>query len=315
MKSQQIDVLIPVYNCEKYIEKCLDSLLNQTYKNINIIVNNNGSTDGTGRILDEYANRYNNIIVYYTKNEDNISKARNFLIEKISSDYFTFFDADDYAEEEYIETLYKLLIASGADVSVCAKCRHGENKNVNLKKKNKNLNRVLVWGKTEAIAEMISSKLFNGTVYAKLFKKEILCDAVFDENIHYGEDLDFCYSIMKNCNKVVYTQKQLYHYIVRKGSIVTSKFNPKKLSCLYCYDKLIDQVKNNKTLYICAMSMKGLIATELLYYIWRDKYKNKELKNSLKNIIKESIPYIKQNKRLSKLYRALPSVWWLTKMF
>lgn len=316
MQTEKIDVLIPVYNCEKYIGKCLDSLLNQTYKDINIIVNNNGSTDETGEILEDYKNKYKNIVVYETKNEGNIAKARNFLIDKINSSYFTFFDADDYAEPDFLEILYNMLIASDADMSVCARIRHKESKDLNLAKRNKKLNKAFVLSKDVAIAEMLSSRLFNGSLCNKLFKKNTLGDIRCDENIHYGEDLDFCFKIMQNCNKVIYSEKQLYHYIVRNGggSIVTSKFNPKKLTCIDCYDNIIEQVKDNEMLNICARSMQGLIATEILYYIWRDKYKDKELKKRLKLLIKESVPYIRKNKKLPRLYRNFKYVWWLTKL-
>lgn len=312
--SQTIDVLIPVFNGEKYIKQCLDSLLNQTYKDLRIVVADDGSTDGTSKILEEYAANHSTITVIKKENEKSISKTRNFLLSQIKSPLFTFFDSDDYAEPEYIEVLYHLLSAYSADVSICAKSRHGENKHVNLQKKNKRKNDILFMNNQDCIAEMISSRLFNGTVYAKLFKTDLLKDAKFDPDIHYGEDLDFCYKVMKNANKFVYTPKKLYHYIVRKNSIVTSKFKTSKLTCLTCYEKIIEDVKNNEELYICARSMHGLIAIELLYYTWRDKFKDKEIKNHLKEIIKNSIPFIKKNKRLLKINQCAPYVWRLTKI-
>ena len=138
--------------------------------------------------------------------------------------------------------------------------------------------------------------------------------ATFDENIHYGEDLDFCFKIMQNCNSFVMTNKKLYHYIIRKNSIVTSKFKTSKLTCLDCYDKIIKEIQNNEELTLCAKSMQGLIAIELLYYTWRDNFKDKKIKANLKNIIKQSIPYIKKNKRLLKINQCAPYVWWLTKI-
>ena len=312
--NQTIDVLIPVYNGEKYIKKCLDSLLLQTYKNIRIVVANDGSTDSTLSILEKYQKEHSNIEVFTKKNEASISKTRNFLLSKIKSELFTFFDSDDYAEPEYLETLHHLLTTYNTDMSLCGKSRHSENKEVCLAKNNKNLNKISFFNQQEILAEMLSSNLFNGTVYCKLFKTNTLKNADFDTNIHYGEDLDFCFKIMQNCESFVYTEKQLYHYIIRKGSIVTSKFNTKKLTCLDCYDKIINQVKDNKELFICAKSMQGLIAIELLYYTWRDKHKDKNLKRKLKNIIKNSIPFIKQNKRLSKLLKCTPLVWRLTKI-
>lgn len=314
MQNQTIDVLIPVYNGEKYIKKCLNSLIAQTYKNLRIVIADDGSTDGTPAILSEFAKNHKNIEIVKKENEKSISKTRNFLLKQIKSEYFTFFDSDDYAEPNYIEELYNILISYNADMSICGKCRHNENKIVNLQKFNKKQKSLTFLNKQECIAEMLSSNLFNGTVYAKLFKTNTLKNADFDVSIHYGEDLDFCFKIMQNCNKFILSKKKLYHYIIRKDSIVTSKFKTSKLTCLNCYDNIINQIKDNNELLICAKSMQGLIAIELLYYTWRDKFKDKQIKSNLKNLIKNSIPYIKQNKRLSKLLRCTPLVWRLTKI-
>ena len=314
MTNETIDILIPIYNGEKYIQKCLDSLLAQTYKNIRIVVADDGSTDKTSSIVKSYLKKHDNIELYAKQNEKSISKTRNFLLTKIKSPLFTFFDSDDYAEPTYIETLFNLLKKYNVDMSLCGKSRHNENKTINLEKLNKSRNSLIFMNKQEVLAEMLSSNLFNGTVYCKLMKTEKLGNANFDENIHYGEDLDFCFKIMQNCNSFVYTNKMLYHYIIRDGSIVTSKFNTKKVTCINCYDNIIEQVKNNEELTVCAKSMQGLIAIEILYYTWRDKYKDKTLKHKLKSMIKNSIPYIKRNKRLSKLLKCTPLVWRLTKI-
>lgn len=314
MNNPIIDVLIPIYNGEKYIAKCLDSLINQTYKNLRIVIADDGSTDISVRIIKTYQETYQNIELYTKQNEKSISKTRNFLLSKITSPLFTFFDSDDYAEPTYIEELYNLMIQYNADMSICGKSRHSEFKEINLETLNKKQNKIYFMNKQECLAEMLSSNLFNGTVYAKLMKTETLKDSNFDEDIHYGEDLDFCFKIMQNCKRFVYTPKKLYHYIIRKNSIVMSKFKINKVSCIDCYDKIIEKVKDNNELFICAKSMQGLIAIEILYYTWRDKYKDKTLKTKLKNIIKNSIPYIKKNKRLSKLLKCTPLVWRLTKI-
>ena len=172
--NETIDVLIPVYNAEKYIEKCLNSILNQTYKNLRVVIADDGSTDKTAKIISFYQKTYQNIEVYSKNNENNISATRNFLLTKIKSNLFTFFDADDYAEPTYIEVLYNLIKNYNADISLCNKCRHSENKKVNLSKYNKLHNKILFMNKQECLAEMISSKLFNGTVYAKLMKTSLI---------------------------------------------------------------------------------------------------------------------------------------------
>ena len=293
-----IDVLVPMYNAEAFVDRCLSCLVSQSYKNLRIVV----------------VKKHKNIELFVKKNEKSISKTRNFLLTKITSPLFTFFDIDDYAEPTYIEELYNILSSYNADMSLCDKLRHKENKKVNLKKFNQDKNTLTFLNKQEALAEMLSSNLYNGTVYAKLMKTDTIHDARFDENIHYGEDLDFCFKIMQNCERFVLTNKKLYHYIIRKNSIVTCKFKLSKVTCVDCYENIINKVKDNEELYICAKSMQGLIAIEILYYTWRDKYKDKALKTRLKSIIASSIPYIKKNKRLSKLLQKTPLVWKLTKL-
>ncbi len=305
-----IDVLIPVYNCEKYITKCLNSLLNQTYSNIHVIIANDGSTDSSLDILKSFERRHKNIIVYSKPNEKNISKTRNFLLSKIRHKLFTFFDADDYAEPTYIEELYKNLYSFNADVSICSKVRHKISKNYKIKNSK---NKIYFLEKEEALAEMLASRLYNGTVYCKLFRSRLIKDNKFDEKIHYGEDLDFCFKIMQNADKFVFNNKKLYHYIVRDQSIVTSKFNENKLSCIDCYENIILKTQNNPVLYSSAKAMQGLISVELLYYIWRDNFRDKIVKIRLKKIIKDSLPYIKKTKNLPLILKLSPYVLWLTK--
>lgn len=313
MQNETIDILIPVYNVEKYIAKCLDSLLNQTYKNIKIIVVDDGSKDKSLKILEDYAKTHKEIVLYKKENEKSISKTRNFLLSKIESKYFTFFDSDDYAEPTYIETLYNLIKNNNADVAICRMKRYKENKKIDFEKLNKNAKPDIVMSREECICQMLSANLFAGTTPAKLFKTESIKGITFNHNIHYGEDLDFCFKIMQNCNTFALSNKRLYHYIVHPNSIVTSKFNTKKLSCIDCYNSIIESVKDNEQMTIAAKSMQGLIAIELLYYTFRDKFKDKEIKRKLKTIIKNSVPYIRKNKRLSKINRCAKFVWWLTK--
>ncbi|MBQ8451372.1 MAG: glycosyltransferase family 2 protein [Clostridia bacterium] len=310
-KNETIDILIPAFNVEKYIGECLDSLLKQTYKDFRIVVVDDGSKDKTFEILTEYAKAHDSIKVFQKENEKSVSKTRNYLLSKIESPYFTFVDSDDYVEPEYLEVLYKTLKDYDVDMSICNKVRHKEkNKKIDNPKKKY---AVTIMNQHEALAEMISSKLFNGSLYCKLFRTELLKDSKFNPEIHYGEDLDFCFKVMQNCKTFAYVPRNLYHYIVRKNSIVTAKFKPSKVTCVDCYDNIINMVKDDEELYTCAKSMQGMISIEILYYTWRDHYKDKELKNRLKTNIKDSMKYVKKNKRLPFILKCSRLVWWLTK--
>lgn len=313
MTQEKIDVLVPAYNAEKTVAKTLESLANQTYKNLRIVVVNDGSTDQTAKVLEDCQKKYPNIEVFYKENEKSIAKTRNFLLTKIQSKFFSFFDSDDYAEPDYFEKLYNALIENDADMSICKVYRHKENKKVDFKKLNKKPKNE-IFNQHEFLCEMLSYKKFTGTCYSKLMKSSLIGSASFDKDIWYGEDLDFCFKVAQNCQKFAFIDEFLYHYLIQPNSIVTSSFKPAKLTVLDCYDKIIDVVSGDEELSVCAKSMRGLIAVELLYYVWRDKVKDKPLKARLKQLIKQSIPFIRRNKRLSKLYRCVPAVWWLTKL-
>ena len=114
MEKETIDVLVPVYNSAPYLEKCLTSILTQTYKNIRVVIVDDASTDGSGEIIKKLQDKFSNIEYYVRVGDKGISKARNFLLEKIISKYFTFFDSDDYVAPDAIECAYKLAQAESA---------------------------------------------------------------------------------------------------------------------------------------------------------------------------------------------------------
>lgn len=114
-----ISVIIPIYNVEEYLVRCVNSILNQTYDNMEIILVDDGSPDNSGKIADELAERDNRIIVYHKKN-GGLSDARNFGVSKANGEYITFIDSDDYVADDYVEYLYSLIRENNADISVCA---------------------------------------------------------------------------------------------------------------------------------------------------------------------------------------------------
>lgn len=121
MGEKLVSIIIPVYNAEKYISRCLDSIINQSYKNIQIIVIDDGSTDNGVLILDKYKEDDNRISVYRTENRG-VSYARNLGIEKAKGEYFVFVDADDFVQKDMIEKMYYRLLSDGSDICVCNVC-------------------------------------------------------------------------------------------------------------------------------------------------------------------------------------------------
>ena len=123
--TEKITVIVPVYNVENYLNKCLDSLINQTYKNLEIIVINDGSTDNSGIICQEYAQKDNRII-YVEKENGGQSEARNMGLDRMTGSYVTFVDSDDWVESDYVETLYQKITEYQTDIAVGNYCKFNE---------------------------------------------------------------------------------------------------------------------------------------------------------------------------------------------
>ena len=221
--KNKITIITPVFNGEKYIEKCILSVLNQTYKNIEHIVINDGSSDNTKTICE----KYNNKIKLINKKNEGVSKARNFGLKEATGDYILFVDADDWLEETMCEKLISSAEKNDSDIVVCGFFNYYENTKVsepvNLVEDNK-LN----------FLELITcaSSNFGGFPWNKLIKKEVIKNK-FNEEIHYYENLLF---FLENCtNKTKYSvvNECLYNYCINDTSAVHSKkYNIKKLTSL-----------------------------------------------------------------------------------
>ena len=160
-----ISVIVPIYQVEKYIDKCLESIIKQTYRKLEIILIDDGSKDNSGKICDYYAMKDHRINVIHKPNEG-VSKARNLGIEKSSGQYICFVDADDYISENYIEELYRLCIENDAEISICGVINIKENI---IKEKSKKIEKV--WNSNQAIKELFEEKYFYCVMWAKMYKR------------------------------------------------------------------------------------------------------------------------------------------------
>jgi len=220
--NELISVIIPVYNVEKYIEQCIKSVSNQTYKNIEIILINDGSKDTSGEICNEYAKKDDRIKVIHTENFG-VSNARNIGIDEAKGDYLTFIDADDYVDEKYVEQLYAQCKNTKSDISITGTIDFKDEDN---KIKNKASCCTKTLNKKDAIKEMLNEKYYVGVVWGKMYKKELWNGIRFNLNTKIAEDLEVLYLIFKKCTLVsVDTANHLYYYRIRSGSVVKQKYN------------------------------------------------------------------------------------------
>lgn len=236
----KISVVVPVYNVEKYIEKCLNSILNQTYKNLEIIIVDDGSKDNSIEICKKVIVNDNRAKIYHKEN-GGISDARNFSIDFITGDYVIFIDSDDYIENNMIFELYTNIKNEQADVSVCGVY------NVYIDKKTpqcSNENIYFVCDKGKFLKEYLVGELNPGSLCNKLIKTEIIKQIKFPVGKIY-EDAFYHLKLIDIAKKYVITTKPLYNYFHRENSLTTKPYSQKNLDCIEVYSKFYDYVLAN----------------------------------------------------------------------
>ena len=219
--DDKITVIVPVYNVENYLRKCLDSIMAQTYKNIEIIVVNDGSTDTSGEICKEFSGMDHRII-YIEQENAGLSAARNTGLNNMSGDYVTFVDSDDWIEQDYIETLYKKIVEYQADIAVGNYYSYNEDEETYYfhiygdSYYEKIYDNISIFENLYESQEMKSFALISA--WGKLYKAKLF-DYLRFEKGKLGEDGYFNQKMYLSVNKVVYLNKGLYAYRQRSGSI------------------------------------------------------------------------------------------------
>ncbi|MDD7764373.1 MAG: glycosyltransferase family 2 protein [Peptoniphilaceae bacterium] len=242
--EEKISVIVPIYNVEKYLKKSVESIINQTYKNLEIILVNDGSTDRSLEISKEYEKKDMRIKVY-EKINGGLSDARNFGFNKSSGDYIIFIDSDDYIETDMIKSLYTNMKKEDADVSVCGVYNVYSNKKT-PQCEDKNI--YFVCNKIKFLKEYFIGKLIPGTICNKLIKREIASSISFPVGKIY-EDAFYHYDLIKYAKKYVITTKPYYNYFHRENSITTKPYSKKNMDCIEIYKKFYDYIlQNEKTL-------------------------------------------------------------------
>lgn len=209
-----ITVVVPVYNVEKYIEKCVKSLIAQTVKLKKIILIDDGSIDNSGIICDKFAEEYDNIFVIHQKNQG-LSAARNVGMDLVDTEYIGFVDSDDYVENNMYEVLLRLLCENNADIAISEFII--EQANGDTYQRNTN-NQTIAMNKKQALIELNSYKLFDMSVCTKLFRTKLFEGIRFPAG-KLCEDYYVMCKLVAKADKVIYTAQSFYHYVQRGNSI------------------------------------------------------------------------------------------------
>lgn len=239
-----ISVIVPIYNVEKYLDKCLDSILGQTYKNIEVILVNDGSSDNSEAICLAYASK-DNRIVYYKKENGGLSDARNFGLDKMRGKYVTFVDSDDYLAPQFLEKLYNAIKKYDAQVAMCPFHIVFEG-NDNVITKSFLMLKNVVTGK-EVLKEVLGKEGYVSVVACcKLYASSCFENLRFDKG-KYFEDEYINFKLFYPLTKVAIVEDALYYYVQRQNSITNSKMSKKKISNMLDFlDSRMDFYQLNK---------------------------------------------------------------------
>lgn len=225
MNAPLISVIVPAFNAERFLAACLDSILTQSYKNIEVIIINDGSTDFTLEIAQTYSAKDDRIKIYSFDNEG-LSEARNRGLSVATGEMITFVDADDMLNPEALRVLHETLVKEKADIVEGKTVRGISHENQVLYKHLK----IKSFNVKEAIADVLYQHLLLPSVCGKLFKKDLFQTLRFEKGIFY-EDLNIFYKIFEKCNKIVWINYPVYFYRINENSI-TNLWKTKRLDVL-----------------------------------------------------------------------------------
>lgn len=238
MMGEKISVIVPVYNVEAYLERCVESILQQTYAHFELILINDGSTDSSGQICDHLASQYENIKVHHIENAG-VSNARNMGIQLATGSWVTFIDSDDFVTQDYLATLVSAV--EGLNVGfVIAPLHHIKNGIVTDLPPHSG--KTELWSTEETMKELLMTTRTSFFPVAKLFKRDLLADERFNTNYHLAEDALFLTELLlKTRCSSVFIDKPVYYYDHREGSATTS-VNQHVFDTIEVYQQIIAQV-------------------------------------------------------------------------
>ena len=294
MTYPKISIIVPVYNLENYIEKTVAQLTNQTYKNLEIILVNDGSTDNSLEICNNLAEKDSRIVVVNQINSG-VSAARNAGIKQSTGEYIGFCDGDDAVEKDIYEFLYKNLVADNADISICGVTMINPDNSIN----NISTGKHIVWDNPQDYIKALFKGTTTMNVYTKLFKAEICKSTLFPTNLKTNEDKFYCFNASLKAKRICLNDVSKYTYFRRAGSATVTAFTEKFFDSIKSSDMMIELCKEK-----CPELLNNAHANKMATVL--RTYKLMLLRNGLKNFPKEAEDiknYIKNfDKSIAKNY-------------
>lgn len=259
MNEKKISVIVPIFNGEKYLRRCIESILKQTYKNIELILINDGSEDKSLAICEEYKKNDKRIIIINKENEG-VSIARNIGIEKATGELISFVDADDYLEITFLQELFDMMKKYNTEYITCGYNRVYDN---HIEQVNNDLKEILMTA-DEYLKKLLNVQAGHGFAHMKLIDKNIIGNIRFDENLKVGEDALFNVMLCQNLDNVVIFNKPLYNYYFNPNSVVRKFDKNYYQKYLESMEKMTEYIKNK---YINNYEIEQNLQNYISYHI------------------------------------------------
>ena len=279
-----ISILVPIYNAENCIKRCLDSILGQTYRDLEIVLINDGSKDNSLSIIQGYSKRDKRIKIINQENQG-VASARNTALRNATGEAILYVDADDWIEPEMIEKMCSLM-DKNIDIVFCGSDHAEEKKTV----KRVSDIRYEVWSQEEQQQEFMLHQKMTGMLWNKLIRRSLTEEVYFDERVGYGEDAQFLWKILKKSKKMIVTNEILYHHVLDENSISHQTFNEKKYTAIPMWEEITQEVKRDYPKYV-KLAKERLMSAAVFscYEIKKSHYKNEEQEQHLKKIVRENL--------------------------
>lgn len=279
----KLSIIVPIYNVERYLERCIISILNQTYINFELILVNDGSTDNSKDICEKYLSIDNRIKLINKKN-GGLSSARNTGIELAIGEYIAFVDSDDYINKYMYEVLITTLKKDKSDMVICGYNKVDQNE-INFQEINNHIDVNNVLASKISKVEALDKLLIEGEKFVvpwnKIYKRKLFNELRYKNGKIY-EDEFLAHRVLYKCNKVSVINEKLYFYIQRDGSIINSKFTTKRFDKVYALKERIDFLKEKNLLELKEKAEKSFVD----YFIWNYFVAYQRLENVNSDLIK-----------------------------
>jgi glycosyltransferase involved in cell wall biosynthesis len=229
--NPKVSIIVPVYKVEAYLQKCVDSILAQTFTDFELILVDDGSPDQSGEICDEYEKMDGRVTVIHKKNGGQGS-ARNIGLDRSRGEYIGFVDSDDWIEPDMFELLYDSCIQNKCDIAICSYQIHYKHKTII-----NGPHQQTIHDRNQAMKALLEDELYNEVVWSKLFKRTLLEEIRFTEGIMY-EDTAFSYKVIHKSGKVCYVGEPKYHYMKRDNSTMDRARKNKSIDAVLIYEEM-----------------------------------------------------------------------------